>query len=90
MMALDYLTIQNALADAMFNGDTAIAGAVIFAAMMAGIFAIFGRKSIMVPFVIMIPATLVFSMLGIIPTALTILIILASALVISTKAREAF
>lgn len=89
-MALDFLTVQDALADAMFNGDTAVAGAVIFTAIMAVLFAVFGRKNLIVPFVLMIPAALIASMLGIIPTALTILVILASALVISSKAREAF
>ena len=80
--------IQRSLADAFFGGDVSIAGAVIFTAMIALIFALFGRKNIIVPFMIMLPMTMIGTLLGLIPTSLAILFALVSVIIIAAKGRE--
>lgn len=81
--------MQTSLADSLFSGDVTIAGAVIFTVLVALIFAFFGRKNIFVPFVILLPVTMISTLLGLVPTSLAILIALVSVIVIAAKGREA-
>lgn len=81
--------IQSSLADSLFSGDVTIAGAVIYTVLVALIFAFFGRKNIFVPFVILLPVTMISTLLGLVPTSLAILIALVSVIVIAAKGREA-
>lgn len=81
--------IMRSLADTLFAGDMTIAGAVIYTAMIALIFAFFGRKNIFVPFMIVLPVTMISTLLGIVPTSLAILVSLVSVIVIAAKGREA-
>ena len=87
---LDIYSLQSAIGQALFQGNVSIAGICIFAVMMVIIFAVFGRHDITVPVVIMLPAAVVFSTMSLIPTSLTIMIVLASILIIATKAKAAF
>lgn len=73
----------------MFSGDMSLAGMAIFAGIMVVIFAAFSKKNIMVPFAAMLPLSVMFSSMGILPSALAILLALISVLVIATKAKEA-
>lgn len=70
--------MQGIIADAFFNGDTGIAGMVIFAVVMMIIFAIFGTDHIMLSFVMMLPITLIFSALKILPDSMAILLIIVA------------
>lgn len=88
-MSFTLRDIQTSLADTLFSGDVTIAGAVIFTALVALIFAFFGRKNIFVPFVILLPVTMISTLLGLVPTSLAILIALVSVIVIAAKGREA-
>lgn len=87
-MSFTLSDIQRSLADGFFGGDVSIAGAVIFTAVVALIFALFGRKNIFVPFMIMLPVTMIGTLLGLIPTSLAILIALVSVLIIAAKGKE--
>lgn len=88
-MSFTLRDIQTSLADSLFGGDVTIAGAIIFTALIALIFAFFGRKNIFVPFVILLPVTMISTLLGLVPTSLAILISLVSVIVIAAKGREA-
>ena len=70
--------MQGIIADAFFNGDTGIAGMVIFAVVMMIVFAIFGKDNIMLSFVMMLPVTLIFSALKILPDSMAILLIIVA------------
>lgn len=87
-MSFTLADIQRSLADAFFGGDVSIAGAVIFTAILAITFALFGRKNIFVPFMVMLPETMIGTLLGLIPTSLAILIALVSVIVIAAKGKE--
>lgn len=80
--------IQQALAEAIFNGDYGLAGMAIFAAVMIFIFATLGRRTPMVPLMAMLPLCLIFTGMGILPQSLAVLIVLVSVLLIAGKARE--
>lgn len=88
-MSFTLKDIMTSLADSLFGGDVTIAGAVIYTAMIALLFAFFGRKNIFVPFVILLPVTMISTLLGIVPTSLAILISLVSVIVVAAKGREA-
>lgn len=70
--------LQGLIADAFFGGDTGIAGMVIFAVVMMIVFAIFGKDNIMLSFVMMLPVTLIFSALKILPDSMAILLIIVA------------
>lgn len=70
--------MQGIIADAFFGGDVGIAGMVIFAVTMMIIFAIFGTEHIMLSFVMMLPITLIFSALKILPDSMAILLIIVA------------
>lgn len=88
-MSFTLRDIQTSLADSLFGGDTTIAGAIIFTIMVALIFAFFGRKNIFVPFVVLLPVTMISTLLGLVPNSLAILIALVAVIVIAAKGKEA-
>lgn len=88
-MSLSLSDIQQGLGDAMFDGDVGLAGMAIFAGIMLVLFAAFGKKNILVPFAALLPLSIMFSTMNILPSALAILLALVSVIVIATKAKEA-
>ena len=78
------------LGESFFNGDTAIAGMVVFSGVMLLLFGIFGKKSLIVPFALMLPVTLVFTTLKVIPESLTILLVIVSVMGLAITARDRF
>ena len=86
MLSLNELT--DILADGFFNGDLAIAGMVIFAGVMALIFAIFGKKGFLVPLALMLPITLIFTSLGILPEALTVILVVIAVVGLAKEAKD--
>lgn len=86
MITLEQLT--DIIGESFFNGDSGIAGMVVFTAVMLVFFAIFGKKSLIVPFALMLPITLIFTTLRIIPEALTILLIIVSVMGLAVTAKD--
>lgn len=89
-MSFNFTDIQAALADSMFGGDFSIAGIAIFSAIVIVLFAAFAKKNVVLPFVAMLCLAVLFTSMGVLPTALTIILALVSVLVIAGKAKEAF
>ena len=88
-MSFNVSDIQSVLAETMFSGDMTLAGLAIFASVMIVMFAAFSRKNILLPFAAMIPITVMFSLMGIVPDSMAIILTLISVLVIAAKAKEA-
>lgn len=88
-MSFNVSDIQTVLAETMFSGDMTLAGLAIFASVMIVMFAAFSRKNILLPFAAMIPITVMFSLMGIVPDSMAIILTLISVLVIAAKAKEA-
>ena len=88
-MSFNISDIQSVLAETMFSGDISLAGMAIFTAILIVMFAAFGKKNILLPFAALIPITVMFSTMGIVPSAMAIILTLISVLVIAAKAREA-
>lgn len=86
MITLEQMT--DILGESFFSGDSAIAGMVIFTGVMLVLFAVFGRKSLIVPFALMLPVTLIFTSLSIIPEALTILLIVVAVMGLAVTAKD--
>lgn len=80
---------QELLANSMFSGDLAIAGIVMYVAVLAVIFSIF-YKSYHVALIISIPLTLVFSLLGILSTDAMVLMIVIAVLILAMGAKKTF
>lgn len=80
--------LQILIAENFFGGAGDIAGIMIFIAVMALIFVTTGKKTAFVPFVLMIPVTYVFSLLGVIPDSITILLIIVAALGVALTSRS--
>lgn len=78
---------QTVLGNTLFNGSAEIAGMVMFAAVMCIIFSVV--KKTFVFLLIMIPATLVFSYLGILNTELTMIMIIITVLGLAMTAPKA-
>ena len=70
--------LQGLIADSFFAGDTGIAGMVIFAVVMAIVFAIFGTERMTGSFIVMLPLTLIFSAMKILPDSMAILLVIVA------------
>lgn len=79
---------QELIADAFFMGDIGIAGMVMFCCVMMAVFAIFGMENLMGAFILMIPLTLVFTTLRILPESMAILLIIVAILGLATTAKD--
>ena len=80
---------QELLANSMFSGDLAIAGIVMYVAVLAIIFSIF-YKTYHVALIISIPLTLVFTLLEILPTEAMVLMIVIAVLILAMGAKKTF
>lgn len=87
---LTFNQLVEILGDSFFNGDTAIAGMVVFGAVMAIIFAIFGRKGFLAPFALMLPLALIFTSLRIIPETMSILLVIVAVVGLAHEAKDKF
>lgn len=85
---IDFTSMQGLIAEAFFNGDTAIAGIVMYSVALALIFAIFGRSNLAIPFALMLPVTLIFTALNILPQAMTILMVIISVIGIAMTMKD--
>lgn len=79
--------IQTTIAEGFFGGSTEIAGLVIFAIAMLFIIT-FTKENILMTFLMMLPVTLIFSIMGIITTEMTVLLVLITMLGIGLTAKR--
>lgn len=80
--------LQHVLADAFLGSDLELAGIGMYIVMMAGIFAVFGRKSLIAPFALMLPTTYAFTVMGIMSEGLTILLIIVAVVGLAMAVRD--
>ncbi len=85
---IDVTTLMGLIADSFFAGDTGIAGMVMFSIVMMVVFAMFMKKSLVVPFAMMLPITLIFTALKILPETMTILLIIVSVVGLAVTAKD--
>lgn len=85
---IDITTLMGLIADSFFAGDTGIAGMVMFSIVMMVVFAMFMKKSLVVPFAMMLPITLIFTALKILPETMTILLIVVSVVGLAVTAKD--
>ena len=79
---------QELIAESFFMGDVGIAGMVMFCCVMMAIFAIFGLDNLMGAFVLMIPITLIFTSLSVLPETMAILLIIVAVMGLAVTARD--
>lgn len=75
------------VADSLFGGNVTLCGLIIYAIVLALAFT-FSKGNTIVGFVVMLPLTLVFAMMNVIPTSLTIILIVVAVLGLSISARK--
>lgn len=76
------------IAQAFFQGNTQIAGIVVFTAVLAIIYLLFAQRNITVGLILTLPVTLIFSMMSILPETLTILVIIVTLIALIYRFRE--
>lgn len=81
---------QELIAESFFMGDVGIAGMAMFCCVMMAIFAIFGMNNLMGAFILMIPLTLIFTSLTILPETMAILLIIVAVLGLAVTAKDNF
>ena len=86
---IDLAQFQELLANSVFGGDMSIAGIVIYVTVLAVVFVIF-KKDYHIGIIIMIPTTLVFSLLGVVPSEATLLMIVIAVLILAMGAKKTF
>lgn len=82
------IQLQSLLGDSLFGGNTEIAGLLMYGALLAAIFALAGRKNLIVSLLLAIVATLAFAMLGIISSNLTMLLIVIAVLGLAISVKD--
>lgn len=78
--------IQLIVADSFLGGNLSIAGMAIFFIVMLAVFVLIKDKQSAM--ILMIPLTLIFSVLGILDTNLTVILIVIAVVSIAMKARK--
>lgn len=82
------IQLQSLLGDSLFGGNTEIAGLLMYGALLAAIFALAGRKNLIVSLLLAIVATLAFATLGIISSNLTMLLIVIAVLGLAISVKD--
>ena len=85
---MNFSDFQEIFATSFLDGDLAIAGILIYAAVMIIIFA--ATRNTTHSLLISLPITLVFSMLGILSTDVMILLIIVTVLGLAVSAKDAW
>lgn len=76
------------LANAFFEGNTQIAGIVLYMFAVGLVVLLFAQRNLTVAFVLLIPVTLIFTMMGILPEVMTILVVMVLVMGIASKFRD--
>lgn len=79
---------QAAMAQNFFNGDLGLAGMALYTGVMALIFVVLGKKSLTVPFAVMLPTTVIFTSMGILPESLTVLLIIVAVIGLGVAVKD--
>ena len=82
------IQLQSLLGDSLFGGNTELAGLLMYGALLAAIFALAGRKNLIVSLLLAIVATLAFATLGIISSNLTMLLIVIAVLGLAISVKD--
>ena len=82
------IQLQSLLGDSLFGGNTEIAGLLMYGALLAAIFALAGRKNLIVSLLLAIVATSAFATLGIISSNLTMLLIVIAVLGLAISVKD--
>lgn len=80
---------QRIIADGFFNGDMTIAGILMFATVLGILFMIF-NKNVFTALLMALPVTLVFSLLGVLSSDMTILLIIITVLGLAINTTSIF
>lgn len=83
------LDIQKIIADAFLNGDVTIAGIIMFSVVLAVLFMLFNRN-VFIALILALPVTLIFSMMGVLSSDLTILLIIITVLGLAINSMSIF
>lgn len=82
--------IQDILAQEFFEGNTSIAGIVLYMAVMTLIVVFFAHKNLILAFGLMLPVTLIFTMLGVLPETFTLLMMIVFIIGVGMKFKGSF
>lgn len=78
---------QRILADALFNGDMTITGLVLFSLVLGACFIVF-RRQLFAAVMLSLPATLIFSTLGVLTSEFTMLILVVEVLILAISVKD--
>lgn len=81
--------LQRMIADGFLNGDMTIAGLLMFSVVLAILFMIFNRN-IFTALLLALPMTLVFSLMGVLSSDMTILLIVITVLGLAINTTSIF
>lgn len=81
--------LQSMIGDTFFEGNIDIAGILMYAIVMGVIFALC-KKELNVGILLMLPVTLVFSLMGVLSTEATLLMIVIAVLSLAMAAKKTF
>lgn len=84
---IDLSQFQDILADALFAGNSTVAGLVIFAVTLAIIFVVL-NKNVFASLVIAIPVAFIYSLLGLLSTDMLLLLIVICVLGLATVGKR--
>ena len=82
------IQLQSLLGDSLFGGNAGIAGLLMYGALLAAVFALAGRKNLIVSLLLAIVATMAFATLGIISSNLTMLLIVIAVLGLAISVKD--
>lgn len=81
---------EEILAQEFFDGNVAIAGIVLYMAMMTVIVVFFAQKNLILAFALMLPITLIFSILGALPEAFTLIMMIVFLIGVGMKFKDTY
>lgn len=82
--------IQDIIAQEFFNGNASIAGIVLYMAVMAVVVVFFAQKNLILAFALMLPVTLVFSIMGVLPEAFTLIMMIVFLIGVGMKFKQTY
>lgn len=82
--------IQDILAQEFFDGNTAIAGIIMYIGVMALVVVFFAQKNLILAFGLMLPVTLIFSMLGVLPDSFTLIMMIVFLIGVGMKFKQTY
>lgn len=80
--------LMDVVAQSFFQGNTQIAGIILYLVVAGGVSLVFAARNVSLTMVFLLPITLVFSLLGVLPEVLTILVVLILIIGIAMRFRE--